>query len=597
MSSRHQFAATALFFVVTGCLFVAWALAVPVFEAPDEPAHWQYARYLHDEWTLPLYRPGFEEANSPPLYYLAIAPFAAASQLPPSVQVGDGRGQAVSLAPPRVFANDDRDWSRYRPVLMARMWTALLSLITVWIVYRAAASLMPWSSALAAAALAAFLPQFSFRAVTVSNDAAVMLFAALLTRCCVHLLTRGFTWRRGAIAAVALAAAYLSKILAIALIAPLALALFEARAARTDGDEEAPAPLLARMLRLSVLLVAAVIVLPWSLRNLMLYGDLTAQHAMRTAVSHIITDRSLFSAYFLWEFPLLLFASFIGLFGWANVVLPKWIYLLFIALTLTATAGAVRGWYLRRIDGRILRMLLLLIAAALAVVVYINLMFTQPQGRYMLQALPAVALFVALGLTHLPGVLGSRSLVVTAAAMLVLNVWCVAGVIVPAYWPPLARTIAPGVRLVHPVAIHDLIVHPPLARATHLRFDVSGNDPGLLVPADLDAAAYDTIEMEIAGRVPGVTDPIGAILFATAARELDIRQRLEFTWRADGSRHVVRIPIGRHPDWRGVITTFRIDPIEEAHMPPREKDATPDRGHIEIGAIHLRGSGAPASHD
>ena len=510
LSSRRQFATTVLFFVVVGCLFVAWALAVPIFEAPDEPAHWQYARYVHDHWKLPLYQPGFEEANSPPLYYLAIAPFATASKLPPIVVVDDGHGQGVSLAPPRVFANSDRDWTRYRPVLMARLWTALLSLITIGLVYRSAASLMPWSSALATAALAAFLPQFSFRAVTVSNDAAVMLFAAMLTLSCVQLLTRGFTWRRGVIAALALAAAYLSKILAIALAAPLALALLEARTADGGGATEvrAPVPMLARFLRLSVLLVALAIVLPWSLRNLMLYGDLTAQNAMRSAVSHIITDRSLFSVYFLWDFPLLLFASFIGLFGWANVVLPKWIYLIFVALALVAAAGVARGWYLRAIDGRVLRMLVLLIAAALAVVVYINLMFTQPQGRYMLQALPAVALFVALGLTHLPKPLGSQSLVVTAVALLVLNVWCLAGVIVPAYWPPLARTIAPGVRVVHPVSVHDLTIIRPsaaVAAGANLRFDVSGQDPSLLVPLDIDASTYDTIEVELAGRVPGVT--------------------------------------------------------------------------------------------
>jgi hypothetical protein len=48
-------------------LFAAWSLAVPINEAPDEPAHWQYARFLHDRRALPHYAPGFEEANSPPI--------------------------------------------------------------------------------------------------------------------------------------------------------------------------------------------------------------------------------------------------------------------------------------------------------------------------------------------------------------------------------------------------------------------------------------------------------------------------------------------------------------------------------------------------
>ena len=54
-------------------LFAAWAFAVPVYEAPDEPAHWQYARYVRNHWSLPYYQAGFEEANSPPLAYLLFA--------------------------------------------------------------------------------------------------------------------------------------------------------------------------------------------------------------------------------------------------------------------------------------------------------------------------------------------------------------------------------------------------------------------------------------------------------------------------------------------------------------------------------------------
>ena len=61
-------------------LFATWSLVVPINEAPDEPAHWQYARYLHDHWRLPHYAPGFEEANSPPLAYALFAPFADRSR-------------------------------------------------------------------------------------------------------------------------------------------------------------------------------------------------------------------------------------------------------------------------------------------------------------------------------------------------------------------------------------------------------------------------------------------------------------------------------------------------------------------------------------
>src|SRR5215510_13975358 len=74
-------------------LLVLWSFAVPVFEAPDEPAHWQYAQYLHAQHKLPVYEARFVEANQPPLYYLLIAPFAAPSAVPVSAAHFDAVGR------------------------------------------------------------------------------------------------------------------------------------------------------------------------------------------------------------------------------------------------------------------------------------------------------------------------------------------------------------------------------------------------------------------------------------------------------------------------------------------------------------------------
>ncbi len=42
-------------------LLVAWSLVVPIYEAPDEPAHWAYAQYLHEYQQLPVYSPAQTE--------------------------------------------------------------------------------------------------------------------------------------------------------------------------------------------------------------------------------------------------------------------------------------------------------------------------------------------------------------------------------------------------------------------------------------------------------------------------------------------------------------------------------------------------------
>jgi hypothetical protein len=65
--------------------------------------------------------------------------------------------------------------------------------------------------------------------------------------------------------------------------------------------------------------------------------------------------------------------------------------------------------------------------------VHLNLTFSQPQGRLLFPALPAVAVLAALGLEALP--LWNRWLTcATVLAAAALNVFILAKVIVPAYW-------------------------------------------------------------------------------------------------------------------------------------------------------------------
>ena len=555
-------------FGATAVLLVVWAMAVPVFEAPDEPAHWQYARYLHDEGRLPLYRAGFEEANSPPLYYSVIAPLAVESRLPPSLKADGLATWPSSLAAPRLFLNSDRDFEWYQPILRARLLTVGISLITVWICYVMGARIGGWPTGLIAAACVALLPQFSFRAGSISNDAMVTMFAAATTLSTIQLVRDGFTWGRGIWAAIMLAGAYLSKISAIALAAPLALAILAS-----------PGPLWMRIRRLSVLLVAAAIVLPWSARNVMLYGDPFASNAMRDAVSYLITDRSLLSPYFLQQFPKDLFKSFVGVFGWFTVDLPRWGYVGFILFGLIALVGLARGLWRRTIDWRLAGVLAVTFAAVLAVVVHINLSFTQPQGRYMFPALPAIALLMALGITHLPAFLASRAHITVPAGLAAFNVYALCFVLIPAFYPPLARDVAPGIRVLYPSELSGM----RLATAAPT-FRIDDLDAGWTVPVDVNADSFDTLELELASKLPGAPVVRGAVTFGADAASLEdaagADRRITFEWRADGGHQLVRIPLAQHRAWQRHIGVLRIEPIDGGAVDPRHQQ-------IALGPIHL----------
>src|SRR5512146_362419 len=265
---RGETVALIVLLILSFLLLSIWAFAVPVYEAPDEPHHWNYARYLHDHWTLPLYSGAMAEGNSPPLYYLLVAPVAADTPAPK--RIVDSSYQ--SPHPPRFFDETARNLSLYWPIRAARLITLALSTCTVLFCYLAGREATGRATTgLLAGGLAAFLPQFTFRGMNVSNDALVTLTCAAATYLTVRLIRRGFTWRLGLAAAIVVALAFLSKTNAIFLPVPVGLAIFTA-----------PGTWRQRFARLSVLGVSLLIAAPWLIRNQLLYGDPLASRIMLT---------------------------------------------------------------------------------------------------------------------------------------------------------------------------------------------------------------------------------------------------------------------------------------------------------------------------
>jgi hypothetical protein len=120
-----------LLVLVTGCFFVLWSFVVPVFEGPDEFLHWQYARYLHDEFQLPVYGPHFVEANTPPLYYAAIAPIAYRTPAPPPLIWSNGHDDLEHAFGVRLHLTASDDFSHYWPIRIARLVSSLMALSTI----------------------------------------------------------------------------------------------------------------------------------------------------------------------------------------------------------------------------------------------------------------------------------------------------------------------------------------------------------------------------------------------------------------------------------------------------------------------------------
>jgi hypothetical protein len=497
-------------------LLTAWSFAVPIFEGPDEFLHWQYARHLHDELRLPVYGPEFAEGNSPPLYYAAIAPVATRTITPPPAVWVDGRGLFAMPFLPRFFLGAADDWQRYWPIRHARLVTVLMSLATVIICacigFEATGRA---STALLTAAIVAFLPQFTFRGSQVSNDALVTTMAACAVWGMVRIVGGGFTWRRGVVTAIALAAAWLTKINALCLVPAFALVIL------TE-----PVAWRKRLAYLGVLAVTLAIVAPWSIRNVMLYGDVFALGAMRSAVPLLIVERPFFSDFWVAHFPREVFKTFVGYFGHATVKLPRVLYIAWLAFFVVASAGLVRQLQTSR---RLVLVLLTAVAGALVILVRINLQFDQPQGRYLFPVLPAIAVMVAIGLEswRIPPRL-------TATTLAAANALILAFIVIPAY-PPNVSAMSKALA--------------SLTGARHLNGDWI---------ADVRLAAEDArfviFDLE-APRASESREVHGAAVVTLDARDIT----LPFSWLNDGQRRTIYLTLLPHAP-AGTVTRILIRP-------------------------------------
>ena len=113
----------------------------------------------------------------------------------------------------------------------------------------------------------------------------------------------------------------------------------------------------------------------------------------------LVDEKPLWSSYWLDPFLPRFSESFVGVFGWMNVFLPRPIYGFYLVLLALAVAGLVH-WTVEATRRERSRMafLVLLVGLCLAGVAYYNLTYTQYQGRFLFPVIAPVATIAAIGL-------------------------------------------------------------------------------------------------------------------------------------------------------------------------------------------------------
>jgi 4-amino-4-deoxy-L-arabinose transferase-like glycosyltransferase len=406
---------TVIGFIVAAYLVIAWQYTArtPDWQAPDEPAHYNYVRQIVDDGALPVlemgdwqqdyqeevkasgFRPDMldrldtiqYEDHQPPLYYLLQTPVYAAT---------DGDLRAMRLLSVLLGAG---------VVLCAWavLWTTFPTLPCV---------------ALAGAGFVAFLPQHLSILASVSNDALAELIVGLtLLATAIYLgNTRDHAETPDAPARrmpplvlgllVGLALWTKTTIYFLGGIAVLAVLL---RWRRVRWDRRTGIAHLA-----AVIVPALIMGGLWWGRNVSVYGgsdvfglqrhdEVTVGQTRTDEYINVILGGS--ERQYVQNFVETSFRSFWGQFGWMALPMPTTIYRLLLLFTAGSLAGlGIVVWrrrWLPTLDPAQREMLIIfavVIVLVFAAYVFYNRDFVQFQGRYVYPALIPLGFLMALGL-------------------------------------------------------------------------------------------------------------------------------------------------------------------------------------------------------
>lgn len=437
MHLRHLL--LALILLVYLLLATLYAVNVPAWQAPDEPAHFNYIHELATTGQMPVLRMGdYDEATIREL---------TSQRFPPELSIAPLRYEAHQ--PPLYYLLGAAVFRLTGGALLPlRLLSVVLGGLFILLIYAMVRLILPGQPALAlgAAAFTAFLPMHVAQAASINNDAlAEVLLAAilLLTMRTVKLALLGprspNAWDALAIGLL-LGLALISKVSAYVVI-PVALAapviVWHETRRRTptppspinhspippspiNHSPTPPSPINHSPINhsLLILLPALLLALPWYLRNARLYGhlDILARTWHDAVVVGQLTTGELMAQvglagvlerFFVWSHD-----SFWGVFGWMGVWMDARIYTAALAFGLAVAAGCI--WQVRfrrqetahrspRTDYRLrfqiwsLALLALSALGTLGIYLVYNTQFVQPQGRYLFPALPFVSLAMAVG--------------------------------------------------------------------------------------------------------------------------------------------------------------------------------------------------------
>lgn len=414
---------------------VAWLAVIPMWQTPDEPAHFQYVQYLAETGRLPVFHPQLPSNVSSPevqhteknasLNTVAFHPenrpvFTASAdgpgedeltRLTPADRLSDGNSTAAPYPPGyyypaawvyRLFGSD----TVLVRFFAVRALSIVFVLLTAWAAFALAGML--WPSCLIRSSFALLVgsqPMLSMSGVSVNNDAMLVACGSLLALGLAHLWKRGTTWWLGLILGLIAGLGMLTK----PQMLPLAMLVPAAGVVSTIGRREGRGRLAGFLAAYGGILLLSYA--PWLYHCKQVYG-MWMPSLMGPATS---PGTSLWA--YAWEWFLqpglsrthtLWVVGFWGSFGWLDTVVSDPAYRLVTAFMVVGTYGA---WRWIKASHQPARMLLLgagIVSLAFLAFLYLaeyqvvnRTGIPMLQGRYWLPVLIPTLLAVFAGTMHM----------------------------------------------------------------------------------------------------------------------------------------------------------------------------------------------------
>ena len=418
-----------LFCAIYFTLGVLYATYTPRWQAPDEPAHFNYIRAIGETGSLPVLQSGDYdqqyleqikaakfpatmsvdairyESYQPPLYYLAATPVYFIV-----------RGAGLNVT-----------------VIALRLFSVTLGVIVLLVAFAIVRQVFPGDNLLALTTVGAIatVPQHIAVSASISNDLAAEFVLALILLLAVKRVNGKVNDKRFVVlGGVLFGAALLTKTTTYVPGAVVLLGAEFAQVQRSRGAGEQGNNLrFTFYVLLQLFALAALISAPMFIRNMLTYGvtdplglarhdsivigqPTTVEMIARYGLNHILFD-----------FFAVTFKSFWAQFGWMGVLVNDRIYVVLMILSAFAAFGfalyvwralvSLRGasFASKQSPARELEiasqaplamtLLALMIAAVIADYIGYNFKFLQFQGRYLFPALTPIMLLLVIGLREL----------------------------------------------------------------------------------------------------------------------------------------------------------------------------------------------------